>query len=47
MKFDSHQKAALLENIKFLRESGLSDEAIAKRLGLKKDTLQKKEERAK
>lgn len=42
MKLDDHREAALLENVEFLRQSGLSDEVIAKRLDFKLDTLQKK-----
>jgi hypothetical protein len=42
VKLDDHREAALLENVEFLRQGGLSDEAIAKRLDIKLDTLQKK-----
>ncbi len=44
--FDEHHKAAFLENVEFLREGGLSDEAIAKRLGVTLDNLHKREERS-
>lgn len=43
--FTSHQDAAFFENVKFLRESGLSEEAIAKRLGLSLNTFKKRRER--
>lgn len=43
--FGSHHTAAVLENIEFLRRQGCGDEEIARRLGLKTETMKKKEER--
>lgn len=45
-KFDEHRKAAFLEDVKFLREGGLSDAQIAQRLGVHIETLEKREARA-
>lgn len=45
--FEEHNEAAFLENVQFLREGGLSDEAIARRLGVSIKTLEKREERRK
>ena len=44
-KFDEHHLAAFLENVTFLREGGLSDEWIARRLNVELETLHKREER--
>lgn len=44
-KFDEHRMEAFHENVAFLRSAGLNDEAIARRLGVSKDLLQKREER--
>ena len=43
--FTSHHDAAFFENVKFLREHGLSEELIAKRLGVPMNTLKKRQER--
>lgn len=38
---ETHQRDAILENIAFLRANGMHDELIAKRLGMKLNTMQK------
>lgn len=45
MNLDSHKEAAFWEDVKFLRESGLGDAAIAKRMNLTLGTFRRREER--
>lgn len=45
MNLDSHREAAFWEDLEFLRDCGLSDAAIAKRLNINLKTLQRREDR--
>jgi hypothetical protein len=45
LNLDSHKEDAFWEDVKFLRESGLGDKAIAKRMNLTPGTFRRREER--
>lgn len=42
----SHKKQAEAEDVEFLRRNGLSDEQIAKRLGIQVGSLKRRDDRA-